>query len=59
MYVLWEQEHLQEPHILWTGNWYRKDLGFDSATFNSMDSVSDRDYLIEYLSALSMIMMHL
>ena len=28
-------------------------------TRNSMDSVSDRDYLIEYLSALSMIMMHL
>ncbi|MCR4815193.1 MAG: argininosuccinate lyase [Lachnospiraceae bacterium] len=36
-----------------------KDLGFDSATFNSMDSVSDRDYLIEFLSALSTIMMHL
>ena len=34
-------------------------LGFDSATRNSMDSVSDRDYLIEYLSALSVIMMHL
>lgn len=36
-----------------------KDLGFDSATFNSMDSVSDRDYLIEFLSALATIMMHL
>lgn len=34
-------------------------LGFDMATANSMDSVSDRDYLIEYLSALSLIMMHL
>ena len=34
-------------------------LGFDRATGNSMDSVSDRDYLIEYLSALSIIMMHL
>jgi len=34
-------------------------LGFKGATANSMDSVSDRDYLIEYLSALSMIMMHL
>ena len=34
-------------------------LGFDGPTFNSMDSVSDRDYLIEYLNALSMIMMHL
>lgn len=34
-------------------------LHFDSATNNSMDSVSDRDYLIEFLSALSTIMMHL
>ncbi len=34
-------------------------LGFDRATANSMDSVSDRDYLIELLSALSVIMMHL
>lgn len=34
-------------------------LGFDGATRNSMDSVSDRDYLIELLSALSTIMMHL
>ena len=36
-----------------------KELGFTAATGNSMDSVSDRDYLIEFLSALSMIMMHL
>ncbi len=34
-------------------------LGFIDPTVNSMDSVSDRDYLIEFLSALSMIMMHL
>ncbi|MFQ7312367.1 MAG: argininosuccinate lyase [Sellimonas sp.] len=34
-------------------------LGFAGATLNSMDSVSDRDYLIEYLAALSTIMMHL
>lgn len=34
-------------------------LGFSGATMNSMDSVSDRDYVIEYLSALSTIMMHL
>ena len=34
-------------------------LGFDRATQNSMDSVSDRDYLIEFLSDLSLIMMHL
>ena len=36
-----------------------KALGFDEATVNSMDSVSDRDYLIEYLSDLSMLQMHL
>lgn len=34
-------------------------LGFDGPTLNSMDSVSDRDYLLEFLSALSIIMMHL
>ena len=34
-------------------------LGFDGPTLNSMDSVSDRDYLIELLSAMSTIMMHL
>ena len=34
-------------------------LGFDGPTLNSMDSVADRDYLIEFLSDLSMIMMHL
>ncbi|MBQ3584448.1 MAG: argininosuccinate lyase [Lachnospiraceae bacterium] len=34
-------------------------LNFDGATLNSMDSVADRDYLIELLSALSTIMMHL
>ena len=34
-------------------------LGFAGATANSMDSVSDRDYVIEYLSALALVMMHL
>ena len=34
-------------------------LGFDGPTLNSMDGVSDRDYLVELLSDLSLIMMHL
>ncbi|MBD5502855.1 MAG: argininosuccinate lyase [Lachnospiraceae bacterium] len=34
-------------------------LGFEGPTLNSMDSVSDRDYVIEFLSALATIMMHL
>ena len=34
-------------------------LGFDGPTLSSMDSVADRDYLIELLSALSTVMMHL
>ena len=34
-------------------------LGFQKPTDNSMDSVSDRDYAIELLSALSILMMHL
>ncbi|MCC8142440.1 MAG: argininosuccinate lyase [Lachnospiraceae bacterium] len=36
-----------------------KELDFYGPTLNSMDSVSDRDYVIELLSALSTIMMHL
>ncbi len=34
-------------------------LGFNGPTLNSMDSVSDRDYIIELLSALSTICVHL
>ncbi len=34
-------------------------MGFEGPTLNSMDSVADRDYVIEFLSALSTIMMHL
>ena len=34
-------------------------LGFAGPTLNSMDSVADRDYVIELMSALSTIMMHL
>lgn len=36
-----------------------KELDFSSISLNSLDAVSDRDYVIETLSALSMIMMHL
>lgn len=34
-------------------------LGFSAPTWNSMDSVSDRDYLIEIMNAFSLIMVHL
>ncbi len=36
-----------------------KQLGFDNITLNSMDGVSDRDFCIELVSALSILMMHL
>lgn len=36
-----------------------RELGFDRPTANSMDSVSDRDYLLEYLFDLATIQMHL
>ncbi|MCI9298728.1 MAG: argininosuccinate lyase [Lachnospiraceae bacterium] len=36
-----------------------RQLGFDGPALNSMDAVSDRDYLLEFLSALSIVMMHL
>lgn len=39
---------------------YTKELlGFDDITLNSLDGVSDRDYLIELLSILASVMMHL
>jgi len=34
-------------------------LGFYGPTLNSMDSVADRDYVLEFLSALSIVAMHL
>ena len=34
-------------------------LGFDAPTENSLDSVSDRDFAIEFTSAASLIMMHM
>lgn len=36
-----------------------KELGFNDITYNSLDGVSDRDFCIELLSALSILMMHL
>ena len=36
-----------------------KALGFDRPTGNSLDSVSDRDFALEFLSALSILAMHL
>jgi len=36
-----------------------KELHFDSITLNSLDGVSDRDFVIELASCLSLIMMHL
>ena len=36
-----------------------QELGFDAVTLNSLDGVSDRDFVIELASCLSLIMMHL
>lgn len=36
-----------------------KELGFSKITNNSLDGVSDRDFIIELLSVISIIMMHL
>jgi len=35
------------------------DLGFDGPTFNSIDATSDRDFVLEFVNALSMIGLHL
>jgi len=36
-----------------------EELGFDGICENSLDAVSDRDFLVEFLSASSLMMMHL
>ncbi len=36
-----------------------KELGFDDICLNSLDGVSDRDFCVELMSALSLLMMHL
>lgn len=39
-------------------NYVSQLLDFEGITLNSLDSVSDRDFCIEFLSSMSMIMMH-
>jgi len=39
--------------------WVAEQLGFDGVTRNSLDSVSDRDFAIEFCAAGSILMMHL
>ncbi len=40
-------------------NFVAEELGFDDITANSMDAVGDRDFIIEFLAASSLIMAHL
>jgi argininosuccinate lyase len=40
-------------------NYVAEKLGFTDITYNSIDGVSDRDYILDMLYALSMIMMHM
>ena len=43
-----------------TDRWFEaRMLGFDAVAQNSIDAVSDRDFCVELLSALSLLMMHL
>lgn len=39
--------------------WMAAELGFEGVTRNSLDAVSDRDYIIEFTGAAALIMMHL
>ncbi len=39
--------------------WMAEELGFDGVTRNSLDAVSDRDYVIEFVNCAAMTMMHL
>ena len=38
--------------------WVARELGFDGVAANSMDAVSDRDYVVEFLAAAAACMMH-
>ena len=40
-------------------HWMAAQLGFDDITGNSIDAVSDRDYIIEFASVAALTMMHL
>ncbi|KTD22115.1 argininosuccinate lyase [Legionella lansingensis] len=40
-------------------NWVAQELGFDGIVENTLDAVSDRDFVIEFISTASIIMMHL
>lgn len=40
-------------------HWVATELGFDGVLGNSMDAVGDRDFAIEFVSAISVMMMHL
>ncbi len=40
-------------------HWVAERLGFDAVSENSLDAVGDRDFIIEFVSCLSIIMMHL
>jgi argininosuccinate lyase len=39
--------------------WMAAQLGFDGVTRNSLDAVSDRDYIIEFVNAAALTMLHL
>lgn len=38
--------------------WVARELGFATVSANSMDAVSDRDFVVEFISCASLIMMH-
>ena len=40
-------------------NYAAKLLGFDEVAQNSLDAVSDRDFIVEFLASASLVMMHL
>ena len=51
MSLPWEVPPWQAPPFPWTEIWWRGSLGFAGISANSMDAVSDRDFVIEFLSA--------
>ena len=55
----WGRERWREAGFRSTGRRSRADLGFEGITYNSMDVSGDRDFVLDFLYAASVTMLHL
>ncbi len=55
----WDQAPLPEPTLTINRRAMAAELDFDGPTANSIDATSDRDFVIEFVDALSLLALHL